>query len=106
MRKQKIGAHASLRQRICKSCKTIFPYIPCRILCVDCYKRKQTGRNQEKKLNSLMMNKIYIYYIEMDKVKKNENHANPRQRNQRQNQEGKKKGSYDKFQTQLLEIII
>ncbi len=53
-----------------------------------------------------MMNKIYIYYIEMDKVKKNENHANPRQRNQRQNQEGKKKGSYEKFQTQLLEIII
>jgi hypothetical protein len=28
--------------RICKICDTIFPYIPRRILCVDCYK-KQTN---------------------------------------------------------------
>ncbi len=29
-------------ERICKNCHTIFPYIPRRILCVDCYK-KQTN---------------------------------------------------------------
>jgi hypothetical protein len=37
-------------ERICKNCDTIFPYIPRRILCVDCYKKLTNWTKQTEEV--------------------------------------------------------
>ncbi len=82
--------------------------IPHRILCVDCYKKQTNWTKQTEEIKFIEdEQKLYVYYIEMDKIKKkNENHGNPKQRNQRQNQERKRKVLMTNFKHNLLEIII